>query len=87
MAQIQIFKAGRHVTMAGQELVFSDNDLATTAMMYNMGQYRAPLVLGHPSDDMPAYGWVDRLQANCGALFADVEQVDANFAAAVKAGR
>ena len=55
---LEIFKAGKHTTAAGQTLEFSEADLQATVAAYDPGKHEAPLVIGHPSIDAPAYGWV-----------------------------
>ncbi|NOT67151.1 MAG: hypothetical protein HOP04_02270 [Methylophilaceae bacterium] len=86
MAIIHIFKAGKHIDSSGGTTTFSENDLATTAMIYNMSQHQAPLVLGHPKDDQPAYGWVDSLSHNVHGLFAHISKISPALYAAVKNG-
>lgn len=75
MAQaiIQIFRAGRHFPMSGPAVELSEADLENTAKAYNRTNRRAHLVLGHPSNDRPAYGVVHALYAAGNALFAHVE--------------
>lgn len=84
---IHIFKAGRHTTMAGEVIEFSQADLAAAAAAYDPTLARAPLVLGHPKTDDPAQGWVAGLTANERGLFAQADQVDPAFAEQVRAGR
>ena len=83
---LQIFKPGRHTTMAGQSLSFSDVDLQATVAAYDPTKHEAPLVVGHPSHDLPAYGWVQSLAFSDGAIDATPAQVTADFADLVAAG-
>jgi hypothetical protein len=83
---LQIFRAGRHVAMSGQALDFSAADLAATAKAYDPAKHEAPLVVGHPTTDGPAYGWVKTLGFSDG-LQATPDQVDPAFAELVTAGR
>lgn len=92
---IQIFKPGKHVAMSGAALSFSESDLAATAAAYDPAKHEAPLVVGHPKTDGPAYGWVKSLafagtptssgRAD-GALEAVPHQVDPAFAEMVARG-
>ncbi len=83
---IQIFKSGRHTAMNGTALDFSESDLAASAKAYNPALHEAPIVVGHPKTDGPAYGWVKSLSYADG-LDAEPYQVDAEFAEMVSAGR
>jgi len=84
---LHIFKAGTHTAMSGQALSFSDMDLALTALAYDPALHEAPLVVGHPQSDAPAYGWVRGLVFDNDALQAEPHQVDPAFAELVTAGR
>jgi len=82
----QIFKAGTHTAMQGQILSFTAHDLDMMAKVYDPALHRAPLVLGHPKHDDPAYGHVLGMFAKDGALFAQAS-VSADLEGMVKAGR
>lgn len=82
---IQIFKPGKHVAMNGAALSFSESDLAATAAAYDPAKHEAPLVVGHPKHDAPAYGWVKSL-AFADGLDAEPQQVDPAFAEMVGRG-
>jgi hypothetical protein len=84
---IEIFRAGTHTAMSGQELAFAESDVAATAAAYDASVYEAPLVVGHPKTEDPAYGWVGALEAKGGKLLASPRQVDPQFAELVAAGR
>lgn len=84
---LQIFKAGRHTAMSGAELAFSESDLAASAAAYDPARHEAPIVVGHPKLDGPAYGWVKSLAFAEGGLEAEPDQVDPAFAEMVAAGR
>lgn len=77
---IHIFKPGRHVTMAGDVIEFSEADIAATARAYDPKRHEAPLVIGHPKTDDPAQGWVQALSASGRGLFAAPRDVEAAFA-------
>ncbi|MDX8385362.1 MAG: hypothetical protein R8M11_02465 [Gallionella sp.] len=83
--QIQIFKPGKHVAMSGVALSFSESDLAATAAAYDPAKHEAPLVVGHPKHDDPAYGWVQSL-AFADGIEASSHQVDPAFAEMVERG-
>lgn len=66
----QIFRAGTHTAMSGKSFVFSEQDLQYIAAGYSKNRLRAPLVLGHPADNLPEYGEVDALFVEGNALYA-----------------
>lgn len=84
---IHIFKSGMHQAMNGAVLNFSESDLAASAAAYDPALHEAPLVVGHPKADAPAYGWVKTLQYAEGGLHAEPDQVDAAFVELFSAGR
>lgn len=83
---IQIFKAGKHTASGGQTLTFSESDLTASANAYDPAIHEAPLVIGHPKADLPAYGWVKSLSFSQSGLEAEPAQVNADFAEMVKTG-
>lgn len=86
-AALQIFKSGTHVAEDGRMLTFSDADVQQIADSYDPALHEAPIVVGHPKTDLPAYGWGKALSAQKGVLFAEPHQVDTEFADMVNAGR
>jgi len=86
-APIEIFKPGKHTAMSGAVLDFSESDLQAMVDAYDPAIYDAPLVVGHPKLDAPAYGWVKSLSFADGIVNAEPQDVDAEFAELVKAKR
>jgi hypothetical protein len=82
-AWIEIFKAGDY----GDRGNWSPEDLDRLAASYNPRLQAAPVVLGHPADDAPAYGWVRGLRRAGASLWAQLEKVDPAFEALLRAGR
>ena len=80
MDRIEIFKAGTHTDSHGTTLTFSEADLAAMAGAYDPAISEAPIVVGHPSADAPAYGWIKSLSEKGGKLLAQPDQVDPTFA-------
>lgn len=87
MTPLHIFKPGTFTASNGQTLTFSEADLAAVASGYNPIQHEAPLVVGHPQTDDPAYGWVEKLTFDETGLFAHPKDVDTAFAELVNAGK
>ena len=86
-AQIEVFRPGRHTSSSGDDLEFSPADVAALAAAYDPKLHEAPIVVGHPAHDLPAYGWVRKLAVQGGNLVAELDQVDPEFRELVQAGR
>ena len=84
---LHIFRAGTYTAMSGQAVALSAADLAACARAYDPARHEAPLVVGHPLDNHPAYGWVAGLTANGEDLEAVPRDLNADFAAAVRERR
>lgn len=57
------------------------------ATSYNPALREAPLTVGHPKDNLPAYGWVKSVAQTANALVITPHQVEPQFAEMVSAGR
>ena len=84
---IEIFRGGTHTDMRGTTLAFGESEIAGIAAAYDPALSEAPIVIGHPRTDAPAYGWVKSLSARGDRLYAEPDQVDAAFAELVESGR
>lgn len=85
---IEIFRPGRHIDDAGAVHEFSDADVAGMVAAYDPAVREAPLTVGHPEHNRPAYGWVKRVARSAdGRLVVDTHQVEPQFAEMVAAGR
>ncbi|NVM78897.1 hypothetical protein FHW83_004728 [Duganella sp. SG902] len=87
MNTIQIFKPGKHVAASGGSFNFSESDVTATVAAYDPLLHEAPVVVGHPRHDLPAYGWIKSLSFAEGVLSAEPQQIDPAFAELVDAGR
>ncbi|NYT80885.1 peptidase [Alcaligenaceae bacterium] len=87
MKSVHIFQPGTHTAMSGQSVVFGESDLAASVAAYDPSLHEAPVVVGHPRHDAPAYGWVQSLATDGQGMHAQLHQVDAAFAEMVGAGR
>lgn len=68
-------------------LDFTESHLRATVEAYDPAKHEAPIVIGHPKDNLPAYGWVKSLSyADGGSMEADPHQVNAEFAEMVNRG-
>ena len=86
MEPIHFFRPGRHVAMGGREMVFSARDLNECAAAYSPGRSEAPIVVGHPTMNGPAYGWVKEVIAKPDGLYAVPHQMNPAFADVVRQG-
>ena len=85
---IEIFRPGRHFDDAGVAHSFGEADVDGMVASYSPALREAPLTVGHPKDNLPAYGWVKGLQKTAsGALAMTPHQVEPQFAEMVAAGR
>lgn len=84
---IEILKTGTFTDAHGTEVTFTEQDLQTIAERHGPDWYEAPIVLGHPKDNHPAYGWVDRLTVSGGRLLAKFRDVDSRFARWFREGK
>lgn len=74
--------------MEGDTIDYTPEMLQACVASYSENLHQAPLVLGHPKHDDPAYGWVEKLELDKdNVLWAYAKQVDASFAESVNAGR
>ena len=85
---IEIFRAGRHIDDGGVTHEFSEADLDGMASSYKPALKEAPLCVGHPQDNLPAYGWVKSVQRNTqGVLTISTHSVEPQFAEMVESRR
>ncbi len=88
LESIETFKPGRHRASNGQVFEFTADQVAEIAASYDPAIAAAPIVLGHPKSDDPAWGWAEKLSVNDqGVLVVTPEKVDPAFAEGVDAGR
>ena len=60
--------------MEGKSVTLTIPMLQALANAYSPRLHEAPLVIGHPEHDAPAYGWVTSLTFSDGALQAETSQ-------------
>jgi len=84
---IELLKPGTHTDSAGRRFTFTPEDLAALAEGYDPQTFDAPIVVGHPKQADPAYGWIGKLEVGGdGTLLAYPERVAPAFAEAVRDG-
>ncbi len=87
MQTLSIFRTGTHVASNGKRLTFDDATLRASVAAYDPETHEAPIVVGHPATDAPAYGWIAKVEYDDGVMRALPAQVEPQFSELVKAGR
>ena len=72
---IEIARTGTFTDSAGRPQTFTEQDLDAIARAYDPDQRDAPLCIGHPKDNAPAFGWVEKLKREGAKLFATFAHV------------
>lgn len=88
--RFEIFKVGTHTSDKGISKEYTLDDLNFIASNYNPSEDEAPIVIGHPEDNDPAFGWVNSLSvSDDGKLIADApdDKLHPDFLNALKVGR
>lgn len=83
---IEIFKTGTHTDSAGNTRTWTEKDLDAIVSRYNPAEHEAPVVIGHPKDNAPAWGWVERLERRGNVLYAKLKDLVPEFVEAIKKG-
>lgn len=89
MKIIPIFKPGTHIASDGTRITFTQADVEGMVTSYDTALHEAPIVVGHPKDNTPAFGWVGGLSYSdeLGQVVATPRGVMPEFEEAVEAGR
>lgn len=81
---VEVFRAGTHTDSKGRACSFTQADLDQMVANHALGA--APIVLGHPKDNDPAYGWADGYRREGDSLFARFTDINPAFSQAVADG-
>ena len=87
--KFEIFKTGTHTSDKDITKDYTLDDLNFIASSYNPEEDEAPIVIGHPVDNSPAYGWVSSLEVTeDGKLVANApdDKIQPDFLASLKSG-
>jgi hypothetical protein len=89
MKRFAIFRKGKHTASSGMTAEYTAEQLRAAVAAYDPKVSPAPIVVGHPKDNHPAFGWIGGLEFDegTGEVIAVPEQVMPEFAEAVEAGR
>ena len=84
---VQVFSVGTQTDSSGRSRDWTQEDLETIVAKYNgQKEHEAPVVVGHPKDNAPAFGWVEKLRTDGKLLYAKFTQLVPEFIDAVKQG-
>ena len=80
---MDVFRAGDY----GEKGSYTSADLDAAVRNYDPAQHEAPVVIGHPEHDAPAFGWVAAVRRVGNTLQAKLRQVAPQFEALLREGR
>ena len=86
MPTIIALKPGRFLDSSKTPRHFTADDLKATAAAYSPELHEAPVVIGHPKHDTPAYGWVKGVTFDGAELKLEAHQVNPDFAEMRRSG-
>ncbi|WP_321392818.1 hypothetical protein [Emcibacter sp.] len=84
--EIKIFRSGTHTDSKGKSVTITPDQLQKMADAYDPEFHEAPLVIGHPKHNDPAWGWVKALRVDGDTLIAETNNVNPDFSEMVNAG-
>ena len=62
--EFEIFKTGTHTSDKGITKTYTEEDSNFIASNYNPQEHEAPIVVGHPVDNSPSFGWIESLKGS-----------------------
>jgi hypothetical protein len=83
---IPVFKTGTHTNSEGKESTWTEADLDLIVSKYDPSYHEAPAVIGHPENDSPAWGWVEKLKREGQLLYAKFKDLVPEFMEMVNKG-
>jgi hypothetical protein len=79
---IELFRAGDY----GDKGAYTESDIDQMVASYDPAKHEAPVVIGHPEHNAPAYGWVEALRRVGSVLMGKLKQVQPQFEELVRKG-
>ena len=83
---IEVFSTGEWTDSLGNTKDWTLDDLKEIVSIYDPKTQPAPIVIGHPETDSPAYGWIESLKIEGEKLLAKPGQLADEFVDWVKRG-
>lgn len=88
--EVEAFRTGTWTDSEGTTKDWSGGDLDKIVTAYNKsvetGEREAPVVVGHPKDNAPAYGWVESARRTGDRLMLKLRDVQDSFVNTLKEG-
>jgi len=85
--EIEVFKTGTWTDSSGNTRTWTGEDLDRIVQQYNsQKEHEAPVVIGHPKENAPAYGWVERLEKRGESIWAKIKPTVQDFVDWVRQG-
>lgn len=86
--EVEAFSVGTHTSENGSTQTYTVSDLNEIAKTYNEKCHEnpAPVVIGHPEMDAPAYGWIKKASVAGNKLLLKLGELNQDFVNALKTG-
>ena len=81
---IELIPVGTHVDSKGTKVTFTDADFAQAIANTDVSTDAVPIVIGHPKETSPAYGWGKDFKVENGRMYGLFRDVNTDFAEAVE---
>ena len=82
----QVFQSGTHHDNKGRKLHIGLDALKKLVRHYSPNLSETPIVIGHPQNHHPAFGWIKKFSLQGDTLLAHPHRLDEGFTQAVKNG-
>jgi len=83
----EIAETGVVSSFKGNTITYSAEKMDQTCAAYDPRRHEAPVVLGDPAHNDPAYGWVERLKRSGSKLYAQIKAVNSQIEADLRQGK
>jgi hypothetical protein len=82
---VEVFRSGTHTDSSGNRQEWTDAHLDQIVANFDAND-SAPVVIGHPKTDSPAWGWVESLKRDGSGLFVKFHKLTPKFIEWAKGG-